>query len=106
MAILGRALLGVGVLELSLAPRRRRTELRRGVDGELTLPAIPGQELGAQSTHQLTLKLTEPIVARTHSHMRRICLGGRKKMNSDTGELRAQTLGAERRFPIHRGSMI
>ena len=55
-----------------------------GVDGELTLPAIPGQELGAQSTHQLTLKLTEPIVGRTHSHTRRICLGGRKKMNSDT----------------------
>ena len=85
---------------------QRRTELCWGVDGELTLPAIPGQELGAQSTHQLTLKLTESITGRTHSHTRRICLGGRKKMNSDTGELRAQMLGAERRFPIHRRSMI
>ena len=58
------------------APPSRRREHEQsaagGVDGELTLTAIPSQELDAQSTHQFTLKLTEPIAGRTHSRTRRI----------------------------------
>ena len=70
--------LATGTLECwsSALPRddgdQTRTELRQRVNGELTLPVIPAQELDAQSTHQFTLNLTEPIAGRIRSRTRRI----------------------------------
>ena len=48
----------------------REAELRRGVNGEVTPPASYRPGICAQSTHNLTLKLTEPLAWRIRSHTR------------------------------------
>jgi hypothetical protein len=53
---------GSGILQLV------GTELRRGVNSEVTPPASYRPGLCAQSTHNLTLKLTEPLAWIICSH--------------------------------------
>ena len=47
-----------GVAPIAAAEKQSSAE---GVNGEVTSPAMLRPELGAQSTHHFTLKLTEPL---------------------------------------------
>ena len=82
----------------TLIAAARKTELRRGVNDEVTPPASYRLGICAQSTHNLTLKLTEPLAWRIRSHTRRISLGRRWKMNSTRG--RVLRTNARRRTPL------